>query len=618
MTRSRGWELAITGLIVLTVAYVLFVPPIVGVADQGDYYRLTARVGLRPPDGISRDAQYNGWIVTRWIIGSPTSIPVFSTEEYPVRAAIALHNLATRARALDIRWIAGVHLAWLAALGWAILHSARKLPAPAWFVMVAGLVLVSTDNEYISYFNSFYGESAALLGVFAFVAAGVAAVTAEDLSWFHLCAIAGAAAFLAGSKAQNAVLGALAAGWILWMFRARPHRYVAIGAGALLVGFSAFVLFRAPNPESNLYNAIYGGVLRNTPNPQEALTELGLKPETAAWIQKGYYWDVKPDSADLFPGKATPLRLFVFYLRHPAIDLRMARGALTLSNDLTGLGAFPRESGAPRFARSQAFTGYDRLRARLASIWLVFPLLAANIGAVFLWRTRTGSLLSVLGAMAAVAFLIGTFYDAGPQKHLFTFNLLFDVLLFADLAIAATTWRSFPRSLGMPLGMPLVALLLWLNAGATKDRSFIPDLAQGKQAGQSSTYAGTTAGAAVDGKVDGNFYHDSVSSTDLDQNAWWQVDLETSKTLRSIVLWNRTDCCTSRLNDYWVFISNTPFLASDTPATLQNRAGTFASHQSTASAPSVTIPLSTQGRYVRVQLTGTNYLSLAEVQVFGQ
>jgi hypothetical protein len=25
-----------------------------------------------------------------------------------------------------------------------------------------------------------------------------------------------------------------------------------------------------------------------------------------------------------------------------------------------------------------------------------------------------------------------------------------------------------------------------------------------------------------------------------------------------------------------------------------------------------------QGRYVRVQLTGTNYLSLAEVQVFGQ
>src|SRR5207253_2152831 len=35
------------------------------------------------------------------------------------------------------------------------------------------------------------------------------------------------------------------------------------------------------------------------------------------------------------------------------------------------------------------------------------------------------------------------------------------------------------------------------------------------------------------------------------------------------------------------------------------------------SNPSTTITLNAQGRYVRVQLSGTNYLSLAEVQVFG-
>jgi hypothetical protein len=34
--------------------------------------------------------------------------------------------------------------------------------------------------------------------------------------------------------------------------------------------------------------------------------------------------------------------------------------------------------------------------------------------------------------------------------------------------------------------------------------------------------------------------------------------------------------------------------------------------------PSTTIPVGAQGRYVRVQLFETNYLSLAEVQVFGQ
>ena len=132
-------------------------------------------------------------------------------------------------------------------------------------------------------------------------------------------------------------------------------------------------------------------------------------------------------------------------------------------------------------------------------------------------------------------------------------------------------------------------------------------------------YSTAGAAAAVDGNTDGNFFDGSVTATNPDPNAWWQVDLGASATVSSIVVWNRTDCCGSRLSDYWVFVSNTPFLPTDTPATLQNRAGTFSSHQTAAPNPSTTIarPAVAQGRYVRVQLTGTDYLSLAEVQVFG-
>jgi hypothetical protein len=146
------------------------------------------------------------------------------------------------------------------------------------------------------------------------------------------------------------------------------------------------------------------------------------------------------------------------------------------------------------------------------------------------------------------------------------------------------------------------------------------DLAQGRAATQSSTLPGApTAGAssAVDGNTDGNFFNGSVTATNLDSNPWWQVDLGASASVTSVVVFNRTDCCGTRLNDFWVFISDTPFLATDTPATLQNRAGTFASHQTTAPNPSTTIMAAAQGRYVRVQLSSANYLSLSEVQVFG-
>ena len=153
-----------------------------------------------------------------------------------------------------------------------------------------------------------------------------------------------------------------------------------------------------------------------------------------------------------------------------------------------------------------------------------------------------------------------------------------------------------------------------VNPGAT-------NVAQGKTATQSTTLPGlatAAAASAVDGNTDGNLFSGSVTATDLENSPWWQVDLGASKTVSSVTIWNRTDCCGSRLNDYWVFVSDTPFLATDTPATLQGRAATFSSHQTTAPAPSAPITVGAPGRYVRVQLTGQNYLSLAEVQVLGQ
>jgi hypothetical protein len=163
----------------------------------------------------------------------------------------------------------------------------------------------------------------------------------------------------------------------------------------------------------------------------------------------------------------------------------------------------------------------------------------------------------------------------------------------------------------------------WGDAARTTFQlgSSVSHLAIGKPAAQSSTLSGqdtASARAAVDGNTDGNFFNGSVTHTNLETNPWWQVDLGVSVPIHSIAIWNRTDCCSDRLQDYWVFVSDAPFSPSDTPATLKNRAGTWRIHQTASSHPSTRITAGAQGRYIRVQLSGTNYLSLAEVQVFGQ
>jgi RHS repeat-associated protein len=146
------------------------------------------------------------------------------------------------------------------------------------------------------------------------------------------------------------------------------------------------------------------------------------------------------------------------------------------------------------------------------------------------------------------------------------------------------------------------------------------NLALGKPASQSSTYTNTynpTANKAVDGNTSGNFFDSTVTSTNYEYQAWWQVDMGAVQPLTNVLLWNRTDCCSDRLSNFYVLVSDNPFVSTDLNAT-RNQSGVSSYYfANTGGQNPLTIPVNRTGRYLRVQLAGTNYLSLAEVQVQG-
>ena len=96
------------------------------------------------------------------------------------------------------------------------------------------------------------------------------------------------------------------------------------------------------------------------------------------------------------------------------------------------------------------------------------------------------------------------------------------------------------------------------------------NLAKGKIARQSGE-GGGNARLAVDGNTEGNFSSGSVTHTNCNPNAWLELDLGSIQTIDAIRIWNRTDCCAERLHDYWVFVSEKPFLPTDTVPTLLAR-----------------------------------------------
>jgi alpha-L-fucosidase len=71
------------------------------------------------------------------------------------------------------------------------------------------------------------------------------------------------------------------------------------------------------------------------------------------------------------------------------------------------------------------------------------------------------------------------------------------------------------------------------------------------------------------------------------------------------------------LKDYWVFVSDKPFEKDQNLEELKKRPDIAKSFQTSIPCPNTTVSFPpAHGRYVRVQLQGTGYLSLAEVKVF--
>jgi len=143
----------------------------------------------------------------------------------------------------------------------------------------------------------------------------------------------------------------------------------------------------------------------------------------------------------------------------------------------------------------------------------------------------------------------------------------------------------------------------------------LTNFALSKPVAQSSTSNSLGPERAVDGLLGGDAQE--ISQTQSDFQAWWQIDLLESAMIEEVVLWNRTDCCQERLTDFHVLVSETPFGSFDLQATIAQPGVSDYHHPGTAGRET-RIPIQTAGRYVRIQLTGTDLLQLAEVEVFAR
>ena len=143
------------------------------------------------------------------------------------------------------------------------------------------------------------------------------------------------------------------------------------------------------------------------------------------------------------------------------------------------------------------------------------------------------------------------------------------------------------------------------------------NLAPQGTASQSSTAYNGSASRAIDRANEGIYRDGSVTHTANRAQPWWQLELPSTAALASIEVFNRTDCCSNRLKNVHVFVSDAPF-GNQTLDEVLARGDVTHQYYSGEQGRRIEMPLGgIRGRYVRVQLQGSGFLSLAEVRVLG-
>ncbi len=440
---------AVIGAAAAVLFYQLFIPPIAGLADQGDFIRTIGRFGYGP--------RHRGTL--KYVYVEPTYVrdPAYRAPEWEqanseylfVAAALLVNQLVSRDGMLDIRIVGLVHVvAFLGAFARLLSVTRRVRCYPLLWI---GALLALTDVGYAVYWNSLYTEPASCIFFLLLLAETVEIGWKAQLSGPNACRWILWAALWVLAKSQNAPLGLLlglfAFRLAFWSRSTQVRVAMAVG-GCALLGCGAFDILTMPmGPRmSAAYDMVFSAILVESKDPRADLRVLGLDPDLARYAGTGA-WTAgtvfpKLAASGVLGANVTIFTVERFYLRRPARLWRHLKAALPKITFVRPewYGNFEPSAGVPPAALSQRFnlwSGFHEHVLPRFSKWIVLALAAWPPVALWIWirernqvRRRRVELFALLPLCCLTAMFASVFGDSYDfVKHMYLFNLLLDACM---------------------------------------------------------------------------------------------------------------------------------------------------------------------------------------------
>ncbi len=157
----------------------LIVPPIIGLADNGDFDKILGLVGLKHA-AMSYEERFFHYINSQFLFAEPGwyASGYLTSETLIIWVARAIGSLVSKDGVFDIRIVGELQAIILLFSLALVLSAARGLQPISRRVLALLLVVMFTDVGYVSLLNSFYSQTASFL--FLLVAAGLAALMISE------------------------------------------------------------------------------------------------------------------------------------------------------------------------------------------------------------------------------------------------------------------------------------------------------------------------------------------------------------------------------------------------------------------------------------------------------
>ncbi len=451
-------------LALLLLIIMLFVPPFLGMSDDGSFARRINPAGIYHREDTGENLYFN-YFVREYLSLAPESgfFAGFTGQRALIFAAKGLDGLFTRDSIFDLRFLALIYgLLYIPAIVLLVRQAAYRVKTFTESVVIglAG-VIIFADVSYITYFSSFYTEPLVLISI-VFCAAAALALQQERHNMFYLIVYTVFGSVLTTIENKYAIAGlflGILGVKLVFMNKSLLWRAGCI-TSVLLLFFS--VMFSAAYAPSSFtlsgkYNAMTRGVLLQSTDPEKTLREFGIEGAysiLADTSSNEQYPLVDPENKDLKQGfydRYNSAEISYYYLKHPRSLVAMldisVKAAFNIRRDYSG--NFERGAGMPKMAKSLFWSMWSGFKTNsipktigflivlLAAIVLLFRQKSVKI--IGGYRQRSSIPLEVMlvifciGVSNAMITIVNS-GDAEMIQNLFLFSVSLDLIIYFSLA----------------------------------------------------------------------------------------------------------------------------------------------------------------------------------------